>query len=337
MSKRKSFGISPSLSQGLSETVSLVENDEGVFRTVRIPMARIEKDPDNPRRLDITPEDIINGLDKSDEKFDLKNKQLEEIKELAFSIETSGLINPISVFKHTDKYRIIAGERRYLAVLFSNKKEIDARVLQRKPTKFDLKLLQWFENTNREDLSIHEKLQNVMEILEARGEGDSSQVHITGKLIETITGMSSSQAAVYATILTGPTDIYDAIKSGAITNLKVAMLLAKCTNASKRKMAIEKCKEGVSPAKAKEIIAAIMKVEPSKKETKQEAKLGRKRNKIMLGATKNTTVVQTIVQAVTALPKFTHYSNNFNEVNWNDFDTATSAFTQLIEMIEAEV
>ena len=63
-SKPKRFEISPSLSQGLSDTINAVSNNAGKLRFEVIALSRIETDPDNPRDLIISSEEIINGLNK---------------------------------------------------------------------------------------------------------------------------------------------------------------------------------------------------------------------------------------------------------------------------------
>ncbi|MCP6769829.1 ParB N-terminal domain-containing protein, partial [Klebsiella pneumoniae] len=79
-------------------------------------------------------------------------EELEKLKELASTIESSGVINPIVVYKRGEVYRVVAGERRCLASFLANKSEIEARVFNEKPKGFELKLIQWIENTAREDL-----------------------------------------------------------------------------------------------------------------------------------------------------------------------------------------
>src|SRR4051812_15216650 len=128
MSKRKRFGVSEALTRGLSDTIHVVENNAGIFRNVILPLSRIELDPDNPRKLAISLSDVQNGLDKSDSLHDRKLAELDKLKELATTIESSGVINPVVVYKRGEVYRIVAGERRCLASILAGKSEIDARV-----------------------------------------------------------------------------------------------------------------------------------------------------------------------------------------------------------------
>src|SRR6185437_4200103 len=165
MSKKKRFGVSQALSRGLSETIHVVENNTGIFRNTILPLSRIELDPDNPRKLAISLEDVLHGMDKKDTLYERKQEELERLKELAITIENSGIINPVVAYKNGEVYRIVAGERRCLASFLAGKNEIEARIYNEKPKGFELKLLQWIENTAREDLSLSERIDNIREVI----------------------------------------------------------------------------------------------------------------------------------------------------------------------------
>src|SRR4029079_10980200 len=115
MSKKKRFGISEALTRGLSETINVVENNAGTYRNVVLPLSRIELDPDNPRKLEIDLADVRAGIRPDDPTFTAKQEELERLKELAHTIKTSGVINPVVVYKSGEVYRVVAGERRCLA------------------------------------------------------------------------------------------------------------------------------------------------------------------------------------------------------------------------------
>lgn len=63
--------------------------------------------------------------------INVRKTQINEIEELASSIDDIGLINPISVRKidSDDKYEIIAGQRRYLAMKSLNKHTIPCIII----------------------------------------------------------------------------------------------------------------------------------------------------------------------------------------------------------------
>ena len=137
MSKRKRFGVSQALTRGLSETIHVVENNAGTFRNVVLPLSRVELDPDNPRKLALTLVDVQEGINKSDVFYDRKQAELEKLKELATTIESSGVINPIVAYKRGEYYRVVAGERRCLGSILAGKNEVEARVFNEKPKGFE--------------------------------------------------------------------------------------------------------------------------------------------------------------------------------------------------------
>src|SRR5579862_7292738 len=107
MSKKKRFGISEALTRGLSETINLVENNAGVYRNVILPLSRIELDPDNPRKMAIDLADVREGIRPEDPLYQRKSEELEKLKELAHTIKSNGVINPIVVYKRGESYRVV--------------------------------------------------------------------------------------------------------------------------------------------------------------------------------------------------------------------------------------
>jgi ParB family chromosome partitioning protein len=95
---------------------------------IELPLDKIEPNPDQPRHH-----------------FDQ-----DEIKHLAESIKSVGLIQPIIVRKDGEFFRIIAGERRYRAVKFLNNEKISAIVIEaNEEQNVTLALI---ENIQRQDL-----------------------------------------------------------------------------------------------------------------------------------------------------------------------------------------
>lgn len=137
MSKKKRFGVSQALTRGLSETIDVVENNVGLFRNVIIPLSRIELDPDNPRKLALTFADAQNGIEKNDPLFQQKAIELERLNELASTIQTSGIINPIVVYKRGEQYRVVAGERRCLASILAGKQDMKPELLMKSPMRLN--------------------------------------------------------------------------------------------------------------------------------------------------------------------------------------------------------
>lgn len=336
MTKKKRFGVSQALSRGLSETINVVENNAGIFRNVVIPISRIEFDPDNPRKLAISIKDIQQGIDKSDPRYEQKFREFEKIKELAATIESSGIINPIVVYKRGEVYRVVAGERRCLASMLVHKNEIEARVFNEKPRGFELKLIQWIENTVREDLTLEERIGNIREIIREYQHVNVTS-EITATLLKNITGLSLPQATYYVSVMQAPDDVQKAIQEGKLRSLDKAALVANITSETERYHALQACLAGCSLKELRKIIASEKKAFRKKETIKPEAKRGRVLSRVNMGFTLKTEVVQIMVESILAKHEFQKYNNVFSHINWKHYDHASQAFKKLIEILEHEI
>ncbi|MEO8400911.1 MAG: ParB/RepB/Spo0J family partition protein [Gammaproteobacteria bacterium] len=335
MSKRKRFGVSQALTRGLSETIHVVENNAGVFRNVVLPLSRIELDPENPRKLAMTLSDIQNGIEKNDQELTRKLAELEKLKELAGTIESSGIINPVVVYKRGEVYRVVAGERRCLASILAGKNEIDARVFNEKPKGFELKLLQWIENTAREDLTLDERIGNIRDIM-TEYQNQNNGTALTATLLKKITGLSLPQASYYLAVLNAPEDLRSAIEDGRIGSLDKAAVIAGIDSDDLRRQALQACIDGCSLKELRQIIAKEK--QALKKQAVLQAKptRGRAVSRVNMGFTLNTVVVETIVSAVLNQEEFRKYADVFSKVNWTHYDQAARAFQKMIEILEHE-
>jgi len=336
MSKKKRFGVSQALTRGLSETIHVVENNTGLYRNVILPLSRIELDPDNPRKLAITLTDIRHGLNKEDSAYERKVQELERLKELASTIENSGIINPVVVYKRGDVYRVIAGERRCLASILASKQEIDARIFSEKPKPFELKLLQWVENTAREDLSLAERVDNIREILHEYHVQQPDET-VSATLLKSVSGLSLPQATYYLAVVNAPKDVKEAIESGKIRNLDKAATVAGIESDMLRHEALAAAIQGCSLKELRKMISKAKQHLPqSTRSSILPAKRGRATTRINMGFTGNPHVVRTLVYSVLTQPAYSHYTHLFSTVNWDQFNQSTAAFKKLIGILEKE-
>ncbi|MFY9612346.1 MAG: ParB/RepB/Spo0J family partition protein, partial [Tissierellaceae bacterium] len=88
----------------------------------------------------------------------------ETLNDLAKSIETNGVIQPILLRKRDDKYEIIAGERRYRASQIAKLKEIPAIIVDADDE--DAAKLALVENIQREDLNPIEEAMAYKQLME---------------------------------------------------------------------------------------------------------------------------------------------------------------------------
>lgn len=131
------------LDKASARAASLFGIDEG--RAYReLPLERVEVNPDQPRR-----------------RFDP-----DEMTALAASIERYGLLQPIVVQEiATDRYRIIAGERRYRALCQLRQTVVPAIVM----TSDDPRILAMVENVQRVDLHSVEVATCLRALIDSRG------------------------------------------------------------------------------------------------------------------------------------------------------------------------
>jgi len=337
MTKRKRFGISQSLNQGLSDTVNAVKNNAGSVRFEVISLARIETDPENPRELKLSKEEAFQGIEKSEPFFTEKQDELERLKTLSETIKRKGLINPIVVYKHGEIYRLVAGERRFLASILAGKEDIQARILHEKPKGLDLRLLQWIENTEREDLSLKDRMGNVKSILtEYIKENDKQE--ITASVLKDIIGISLPQASCYMSILNAFEDLEKHIAVGNINNLDKAAFIAKIEQKDLRKSVIESCIKGSSLKELRRMVENEKNIvrQLENQERKSQKKRGRAATRINLGVTSNTNVIKKIVFSVLKEPALKHIEPHFVDINWEEFEQATKAFKKFLSFLEKE-
>ncbi|RSL29065.1 nucleoid occlusion protein [Salibacterium salarium] len=105
--------------------------------------------------------------------------QEEKIAELAQSIRTHGLLQPITVREREGSYEIIAGERRWRAVLSLGMKEIPAIIKDFNDTQTASVAL--IENLQREELTAIEEATAYSKLLELHGLTQESLAQRLGK------------------------------------------------------------------------------------------------------------------------------------------------------------
>ncbi|MFZ4454030.1 nucleoid occlusion protein [Salibacterium aidingense] len=105
--------------------------------------------------------------------------QEEKIAELAQSIRTHGLLQPITVREKEGHYEIIAGERRWRAVLSLGMSEVPAIVKEFNDT--ETASLALIENLQREELTAIEEASAYAKLLELHGLTQESLAQRLGK------------------------------------------------------------------------------------------------------------------------------------------------------------
>ena len=143
------------------------------------------------------------------------NIEDEKIKELAQSIKTYGLLQPILLTTEQNGYRIVAGERRFLACKLLNWSEIPAIV--RDYSGSSLAAVALIENLQRENLNYMEEAKGYKRLME---EFDLTQEVLAQRL-----GKSQSTIANKMRLLKLPAKINEILLAGKLTERHARALL----------------------------------------------------------------------------------------------------------------
>jgi len=145
-----------------------------------------------------------------------KKFSVEKIKDLANSINESGLIQPVVVYKEGEKYYLLVGERRWRASQYLKWKKIPAIV---QATTHDGSIIKALvENIQREDL-------NAIEIAEGI-EMMMKQTGLTQDMSSDKLGMNRSTLTNYLRLLKLPEAVKQSIISGNISQGHARAILA---------------------------------------------------------------------------------------------------------------
>tara|TARA_R110000868_G_scaffold395419_1_gene667074 strand:- start:1293 stop:2321 length:1029 start_codon:yes stop_codon:yes gene_type:complete len=218
-----------------------------------IPVNYILTDEDNPRELEINTDNILQIIathpcrqfvDKEEDSewiepyvaqvaktHNLEGKALGDfysIVEFAFSLKSADrLLHPIVTWKDESTFHLMVGERRLLTHLLLQETHIYSRIFLERPSQFDLDLLQWKENMDREEMTLHDRVCRVKKLIDALGGRNT----VTVVKFAAIIGKSRSVAHRYMYVLEAKSPLLlNYIKEGRITDLKKAAELAKLSD-----------------------------------------------------------------------------------------------------------
>lgn len=332
MAKKKTFEIGRSIGQALSETVSAAKHYSGELNIDVVPLRKIELDPENPRDLALTFTDLYSELSKEDIEYERKVKEKEALKTMSNSIKEQGVLNPIIVYKFGDKYRLIAGERRTLSSILCGKENIQARVLDGKPSQFTLSLLQWIENVERADLTLWERLRNIEKIISSLvEEGGKTIEDINATTLSQILGCSSQHASNYKNALGASSKLKLLIKNNQIRNLEKVSLIS-CAPIDIQDKLMDACLNRATLKELKKLAENPPKLLMGKKQEKR----GRQATCVNFGITKNIYAAKTIIDSILENNRFSHIKDSLSEIKWDDFSSVSGAFKIVIKAIEQQ-
>ena len=212
---------------------------------------------DGNQVIEINLDDLLPNRFQPRIKFHEKN-----INELAESIREHGVIQPIVVRKISDKYEIIAGERRFKASVLANKKTIPALVVNLNDQ--DAAEVALIENVQRQDLTPIEEAVSYKKILDM----GMTQEQLASKL-----GKTQSTVANKLRLLNLDEEVQEALLEHKISERHARSLLKLPTNKDQVQILHKIIEERLTVRKTDQAIKEYMEQIPhSHTEEKEETK-----------------------------------------------------------------
>ncbi|MDD8031148.1 MAG: ParB/RepB/Spo0J family partition protein [Acidobacteriota bacterium] len=194
MSKNKKTGLPNNLIMRHDpHFVELIASKTSAPRIRMIPIDRLEANPRQPR------------------------SELGNIQELMESIRNKGILEPIIVRPHGEKFEIIAGERRYMASKKLGLKEIPC--LEMLVTDEEAMEISLIENLQRKDLDIFEEADGLKALMTLYNYSHQDIADKIGKARSTITEIISVSRI--------PHEIRDKLRQAAINSRSTIVEISK--------------------------------------------------------------------------------------------------------------
>ena len=166
------------------------------------------------------------------------------IVELADSIRAKGVLQPLLVRRDSDRYAIVAGERRWRAAQRAGLREVPCIVREvTEPEAFELALI---ENIQREDLNAIEEAEAYQRLIEYHG--------LTQEELAQRVGKERSTVANALRLLRLPEPIKQAMSSGALTMGHARALLALSDETDLRRAAEKVINEALSVREVEQLV-----------------------------------------------------------------------------------
>lgn len=244
MENRKGLG------RGLDSLLGIFDKKDEVVETKRI--VTDKKSVESDKKLDTTEIEIAlidNNVDQPRKNFDPT-----ALKELADSIKTYGVIQPILVVPKKGRYMIVAGERRFRASKLAGLKKIPAVV--REYTEQQVQEISLLENIQREDLNPIETAKAMKELLTNYG---WTQEELADRL-----GKSRPVVANFIRLLTLCPEVIALIESGKLSAGHARSLVVVTDPAVQLKLAKEAVSKKITVRDMEKAVKEINNPKPKK-------------------------------------------------------------------------
>lgn len=242
------------LGRGLDSLLGIFDNREELNENKK--QVSDKKSIVSDKKLDTT-EIEISLIDNNKEQ-PRKNFDPTSLKELAESIKTYGVIQPILVTPNGDRYTIVAGERRFRASKLAGLKKIPAVV--RNYTKQEVQEISLLENIQREDLNPIETAKAMQELL--------TNYNWTQDVLADRLGKSRPVVANYVRLLSLCPEVIEMIESGKLSAGHARCLVVVSDPAVQIKLAKEAINKRIT---VRDMEKAVKELTAPKKEKQKES------------------------------------------------------------------
>ena len=209
------------LGRGLDALLESFEPGRGPARLQEVSVYDIDTNPDQPRKT-----------------FDE-----EKLNELAASIRTHGIVQPLILYRQGDRYTIVAGERRYRAARLAGLKAVPAVITDKEA--HELQEVSLIENLQREDLNPVEEAAAIRFLM--------VQHNLTQEEVSSRIGRSRPAVTNALRLLNLPDSVQGMLKDGSLSAGHGKMLAGLDDNKAE-KLAQKAVREGWSVRQMEEAV-----------------------------------------------------------------------------------
>jgi ParB family chromosome partitioning protein len=156
------------------------------------------------------------------------------VDDLASSIKTDGLLSPIVVTKEGERYRIIAGERRYHAMKKLGWQEVEVRIISREQR--DYFRIALIENLQRENLTPEDEASALLRL--------KTQENYSDHELSSIIGKSRNYVTEILGIANLPDEVLAECRAAGIDNKNMMIQVVQAFKKGNWKELLEAYKEG---------------------------------------------------------------------------------------------
>lgn len=294
-----------------------IDRNRGVFE--RAALENVRPDPENPRRLNLTWDEVSAGIRQLAQKEEgaprsAREKVIESIAGMAASFKNVGQLQPIILYRDDrGMLRIVDGERRYWAARVAEWNEIEAKIRPNRPQY--IRLEQYAANMLREDLSLSSHLNNLEMLLTEAQEQGTPVKSLTE--FSTVLGKPRATVQLWWSILrSNHDDVKEAIRSGAVTSLETAYAAAQEVDPGRRAALLE---GHALPARS-----------TTQTSSRRPSGRGRPKSAVDLGRAKDLELVRKLIEAVPL-------EQSFDQTDWSNPKEVQHAWRAFIEAFARHV